>query len=147
MALAPTAPGSSGALDEEPIVILPAVPDPQRRARIAAWWQRFEEARPAVSAATVRLRREHRRWRERGERDGCRSAGRFLSRLDRGALLRTGDYWLTRDVGTALDELAGAAGACLRERYFEFDYRLQVGEAALRSARERAARQLAPSGD
>jgi hypothetical protein len=137
--------GDRGAVTgaDEPIFLAPAVPDPERRARLAAWWRHLEAARPALSVVTLRLRRERERWREGSDREGCRAARRVLGEVDSAALRRGVDYRITVEIGRALDELAGAAAACLERRYFEFDYRLQVAEAALAAARQRATAQLA----
>ncbi len=132
-----------GTLPEAPIFLAPAVPDPARRARLVEWWRHFEAARPALSVVGVRLRGERDRWREGSTRDGCRTARRALAELDSAALRRAVDYMLTLEIGQALDEFDAAAVACLERRYFEFDYRLQVAEAALAAARRRAAAQLA----
>ncbi len=144
--LAPTGPAFAVQAEEsphEPIFLAPAVPDPERRARLAAWWRHLEAARPALALVTVRLRRERERWREGSAREGCRTARRALREVDSAALRRGVDYRITVEIGRALDELDGAAAACLERRYFEFDYRLQVAEAALAAARARVAAELA----
>lgn len=132
---------------DEPILLAPAAPDPERSARLVAWWRHFEVARPALALVAVRLRRERARWREGSAREGCRTARRTLREVDSAALRRVVDYRVTVEIGRALDEFDGAAIACLARRYFEFDYRLQVAEAALAAARERAAAQLARPTD
>lgn len=131
--LAATAHADSGS-----ILILRAEPDPARRARIAAWWDHYQAARPALERAVSELRRERAQWRGKVTPEGCRRALLALAGVDSRALLRQGDYGQAVRVGEALDELDGAARACLRRRYFEFDYRLQLAEGALASARQRA---------
>lgn len=128
--------------DSGSILILRAEPDPVHRARIAAWWDHYQTARPALERVVWELRRERARWRGRAKPEGCRRAQRALAGVDRRALLRQGDYGLAVIMGQALDELGGAAEACLARRYFELDYRLQVAEGALASARQRALAEL-----
>ena len=130
----------------EPIVLGPALADPERQARLAAWWRELEAARPALSVVTVRLRRARARWREGATREGCSAAQRALAQVDGAALRRAADFAIVLEIGTALDEFGGAAAACLERRYFEFDYRLQLAEAALAAAGERAAAELARPG-
>jgi hypothetical protein len=134
---------TSGAqADSDSVLILRAEPDPAHRARIAAWWDHYQTARPALARVVSELRRERARWRSAATPEGCRRAQRALAEIDRRALLSQGDYGLAVSVGEALDEFGGAAAACLERRYFEFDYRLRVAEAALSRARQKAVADL-----
>jgi hypothetical protein len=128
----------------DPIALEPATSlDPARRARLETWWRHLGTAGPILDTAVRHLRRELLAWRQRPAHPGCQRARRVLAGVDRGALTRAADFRLTMGMARVLEELDGAAAACLERRYFELDYRLQVAEAELTKARQLARAQLA----
>lgn len=127
----------------ESIQLERATLDPERRARLEAWWRELRAAEPQLGTVRRHLRRELEGWRGRPHRSGCQRARRALAAVDREALTREAEFDLKLGVAHALEQFESAALACLERRYFEFDYRLRVAEAALDRARELVRAQLA----
>lgn len=138
LALAAAAPAAGELPASSSSIIQPARPDPERLRGHTRWLLRFERSLPAIESAIDGLRLERDRWRGTVLRRGCIEAQQTLEALDRSELLRGAEFAFVRDMGDALDELERAAVACRGERYFELDYRLQVGRSTLIRVCERA---------